>query len=208
MKSVYGIFKKIRSDSVRRILERKAQKNLKNDNFTLISNNCMAGMIYHNLSLQFTSPSINLWIGETPADYIRFLKNLDYYLNSELNFIHDGCDKYPRAYLGDVKIGFVHFKTETQARESWNKRKNRIMPDRIWIIAYYENGVSKEEYVEIKSLGFKNAVIIADDSKSVRFCDVKLKKTEREHEWYSADKSGVRVFEKYFDYVEFLNTNS
>lgn len=208
MKSVYGIFKKIRSDSVRRALERKAQKNLKNNNFTLISNNCMAGMIYHDLSLQFTSPAINLWIGESPADYIKFLKNLDYYLNSELNFIHDGINKYPRAYLGDVKIGFVHYKTEEQARESWNKRKKRIIRDRIWVIACYANGVSKEDYDEIKSLGFKNAVVIADEGGDVRCCDVKLKKTEREREWYTPDKYGVRVFEKYFDYVEFLNTNS
>lgn len=34
---------------------------LKNENFTIISNNCIAGVLYKDLNKKFNSPTINLY---------------------------------------------------------------------------------------------------------------------------------------------------
>ena len=41
---------------------KKLRARLVNRDFTLISNNCCAGIIYSDLGLQFTSPTINLYM--------------------------------------------------------------------------------------------------------------------------------------------------
>lgn len=47
---------------------------LKNHDFTIIANNCIAGCVLHDLNLRFDTPTINLYIPF--PDYILFLKNL------------------------------------------------------------------------------------------------------------------------------------
>lgn len=60
----------------------KLRSRIKNTAPTIISNNCIAGIIYHNLGLKFFSPTINLYI--SGWDYILFVENLEDYLKCEL----------------------------------------------------------------------------------------------------------------------------
>lgn len=57
------------------------RKKLKNKTFSLFLSNCNGGIIYHDLGLQFKSPTINLWI--SPKDFIHFCENLREYLNTD-----------------------------------------------------------------------------------------------------------------------------
>ncbi len=50
---------------------------LKNKDFSLLSNNCNGGVVLNELEMRFNSPFINLNIN--PTDYIKYLKNMDYY---------------------------------------------------------------------------------------------------------------------------------
>lgn len=54
---------------------------LTNKNFSIICNNCVGGILYHELGLKFMSPTINLFI--EAGEYISFLKKMEYYLNYE-----------------------------------------------------------------------------------------------------------------------------
>lgn len=47
--------------------------NLKKNIPSIFSNNCLGGLIYHSLGLEFTSPLINMF--ESPVDYLKLLKN-------------------------------------------------------------------------------------------------------------------------------------
>lgn len=58
----------------------KRKQKLKNENFTILASECAGGVIYHKLGLKFLSPTINLWF--KPSDFLKFLNNLEYYLNS------------------------------------------------------------------------------------------------------------------------------
>ena len=53
-----------------------------NDEFTIFSNDCFAGQVYHIMGKQFKSPTVNCFI--RPIDFVKFLENVDWYLNQEL----------------------------------------------------------------------------------------------------------------------------
>ena len=59
-------------------LNKKNQKRLKNDNFSILASNCIGGVLYHELGMPFLSPFINMYV--EPHDFIKFLKSPKEYL--------------------------------------------------------------------------------------------------------------------------------
>ena len=53
--------------------------------FTIISNNCWAGSVYRYFGLPYLSPTAGLYF--FASDYIKFVSNLQHYVNSELEFV-------------------------------------------------------------------------------------------------------------------------
>lgn len=51
---------------------------LKNKNFSLISNDCVGGCVAKDLRVKMNSPTRNFYFNAD--DFIKFCKNLDYYL--------------------------------------------------------------------------------------------------------------------------------
>ena len=94
----------IRSEKYRRINQ--------NNDFTLITNNCIAGLLYHDLNLEFKSPIINMYI--LANDYIRLLNDFDFYLENELLELKDIDKTYPIGTIGFdekmITLHFLHFK--------------------------------------------------------------------------------------------------
>ena len=110
---------------------------LKNNNFSLIASNCNGGFIYKDLGVRFNSPFVNLFI--KADDFIKLCKDLRGYLEEELVFVKEfdyvyGNISYPTAYLKDVKIYFMHYTSEKDARDAWNRRKARIDWDNLYFI--------------------------------------------------------------------------
>ena len=67
---------------LRTALNSENKKRLANRNFTILCNNCVGGVILHELGERFNSPTVNLFFGA--EDYIKFLEKLDYYLSQTL----------------------------------------------------------------------------------------------------------------------------
>ena len=55
---------------------------LHNSNFTIISNNCAGGIMYHDLGERFNSPTVNLMF--YASDFFTFLENLHEALESDV----------------------------------------------------------------------------------------------------------------------------
>lgn len=55
-------------------INRKNKSKLKNKSFSLISGDCLGGIVLHDLHLQFNSPTVNCWM--YPKDFIKFVNNL------------------------------------------------------------------------------------------------------------------------------------
>lgn len=138
--------------SRRERLIKNVQKNLSNkENFTIISQNCIGGVFYHDMGMRFLSPTINLFIWQ--PDFIRMVMNLEHYMSSELEMYWD--EKYPIGILGgDVKIGFMHYQSCSEAKKSWEDRVHRINYDNIVVVSTDRNGFTAECFEEWKKIPY------------------------------------------------------
>ena len=110
------------------------------EGFTIISCNCIAGITYHNLNMEFLTPTINLYI-EMP-DFLNMCLNLEEYMHRELLEADDSMTKgHPVGVLGgDVRIHFLHYNSFDEAFAAWERRKQRINYDKIFVIITDRDG--------------------------------------------------------------------
>lgn len=186
---------------------------LKNRDFTIISNNCWGGFIYKKFNLEYKTPFIGLFIFS--EDYIRMLKNFDV-IDNELKFIQasdskyknellksNTFNKYPIAKLDDdVEIHFLHYKTECEAREKWNKRVKRINKDNL-LIKFSDRDLCTDILIEeFEKLPYKNKICFTAKQYQGLNSVIQLKefkdKSCVENEW--------NYYEKYINIVDKLNS--
>ena len=110
---------------------KQAYKSLKATDFSIISQNCIGGVLYHDMRMRFLSPTINLFFGG--SDFVRFAKNLQYYINLEIEVHWE--EEYPVGKLDDVTVYFMHYNICTEAKEAWERRKKRINWNKIIILS-------------------------------------------------------------------------
>ena len=115
----------------RDIIVKHMRKKLSNSDFSIISQNCIGGVFYHDMHMRFLSPTINLFFKE--PDFVRFVQNLEHYINTELKIVWG--EEYPIGYLDDILVYFMHYQNCSEAKESWEKRKQRINWNKIIVIA-------------------------------------------------------------------------
>ncbi len=138
IKRVEGrIYRELREKNIKSI-----KMQFRENNFSIISQNCIGGVFCHDMGVRFDSPTVDVFFSAN--DYLRFVLDLKYYLSLPL-IMHWG-EEYPIGMLGDVRIEFMHYQTCSEAYESWNRRVERIHWDRIVVLATDRNGFGEEEY--------------------------------------------------------------
>ena len=141
---------------------------LVNKDFTILTENCLAGGIYHDFKMQFLSPLIN---GEfSTQDYIKFLQQPQYYMKQDLVFVSNNNESLPAFYrglncpvarLGDLYYRFTHYQMpEEKIRTIWNKRKARINWDNIFVILCEKKGCTLEQMKAFEALPYKQKLIL------------------------------------------------
>lgn len=140
------------------------KKKLKKEDWTLICNNCLGGMVTNDFGQQFRSPTVNLFFPK--LSFFDFVEHMDYYLEQPLE--DGGVNeelKYPIAVLRgdgtkpDVLVHFMHYKSFDEAKSKWNSRKQRMNKDNIfvaWTFAFGE--YTEEEYKRFEALPVKKKV--------------------------------------------------
>lgn len=63
-------------------LNKKNRDRFHNKNLTIISQNCVGGVILHELGLRFNTPTVNLWF--SAEDFIKILERPRYYFNHDI----------------------------------------------------------------------------------------------------------------------------
>ncbi len=146
------------------------KKNVKNNNFTIISNNCWAGKCYQYLDMPYLTPTVGLYF--FAPDYIKFISNLKYYLEIPLEFIDATESKYYDelclrnqikniiARLDNVEIVFLHYKTKEEAIEKWERRKKRVNYDNIIIKFSRMNLCTEPEFEAFSKIPFTSKFFI------------------------------------------------
>jgi len=146
---------------------KQRKKQLKNTDFTIISNNCWGGMVYESYDLPKESPTTGLFF--MASDYIKFLSDIKGYLAKELTFIDPKASKhwdflksdkrfgsYPIGVLGDIGIMFLHYHSEKEASEKWKRRIQRIKWDKLIVKFNDQNGCTVDDVKAYAKLPYKN----------------------------------------------------
>ena len=202
-KQIQRIYLKIRS-----IKREYNRKRLKNRDFSLISSNCNGALILHDLGLRFNSPFVNLWI--RPKDYIKMLKDLKGYMESDLVFVNEEGISYPIGLLKDIKVYFQHYSSREEALKKWNERKNRINYDNLFVIFTDRDGCTIEDIKEFDNIeSIKNKVVFTHSRTNDIDSAVYIKGFENEDEVGNLyEYMTPRKIKKYydqFDYVRWFN---
>lgn len=186
---------------------RHNRKNLRNTDFTLICNNCVAGIIYNNYGLRFNSPTINLYF--FMPDYLKFLQNFNHYIQKPLQFkkvskyYPDPVD-YPLGYWDDIEIHFIHFDTPGNANIKWEERKKRINPDNLFIIGSDRDKCTPELIEQFEQLPFKNKIFFTSipygHYSSALYID------KYKHEGMVGDMIEKEQWLNYMDFTHWFNT--
>lgn len=134
-------------------------------NISIIANDCIGGIIYHDLKLKFQSPTINLFF-DSSHDYIEYLSHIEYYSKKRPIEIHrDGID-YP---IGEILNGnksiiihFMHYHSFAEAEAKWVERGKRINYKNIVVIWHVGNevGPSNSDLKVFDSLDFSKKMLI------------------------------------------------
>lgn len=127
------------------------------EGITFISQNCIGGVLYHDLGLQFLSPTINTFIPE--PGFVKMVLNLRYYMEQELVMRWE--EAYPVGTLDDVEIHFMHYSTCKEAKEAWDKRKARINWDKIFVIGTDRDGFDENVYEQWKRIQYPKILFTA-----------------------------------------------
>ena len=191
----------------------RMRKKLMKKDITLFTPNCLGGILFHDLGLQFLSPTVNLML--TQKDFLEFVLNLDDYLSGEFEFFKHNEHCCPCACLtpknGDKKITivFTHYHSEQEALDKWNARKERINKDNIFIFMQERDGVTKEDIQKLANLNVRGVVVFTcDDYKDIPYT-VFVDKYKNDDEVGNILKknhiTGSREYEKYFDFVKWFN---
>lgn len=187
---------------------KKMRARLKNRNMSFFVPSCIGGELFHDLGLQFRSPTINTMIYQT--HFVRFITHYDEYMQKPFVFYTDPENpKVPCAHLGDVDIHFTHYKTPEEAERKWKERAARVDWDNAFVFCSDRDGITDDEIRSLKKLNVRGVVVfsarrIADAPYVLYIPDYKkygettdLQKVNHPFE--------NRNYEKYFDWVKWFN---
>lgn len=153
---------------IRRTLRYSYRKRLQKRDITLITNNCIGGIIYHDMHLQFLSPTINLYFDN--EEFIRFCTYLDEYLSLAVEECISIQKPFPVGVLhgshGDVHIYFMHYDSFEQAVAKWYERKERINYDNLYIIMEAQK-CSSAILAKFNDIPHANKVVLTDGDQDV-----------------------------------------
>lgn len=203
------------SDLMLKLLAPYRKMFLKNKQFTIISNNCFASLVYQRYNLIYQTPTIGTFI--MPDDYIKLLKNLKYYLESPLVFISPNQSKYitvlenidkwghyPIARLDDIEIHFLHYTSSEEASLKWNKRLKRINWNRILVKFSQQNQCKELTLKEFETLNYKYKFCFVNQYLSDNPTFINLKECEQYEEiTFDAER---KYYNKYIHITKLLNS--
>jgi uncharacterized protein (DUF1919 family) len=193
-----------------------ARSKLSNDDFSIIGNNCIVGSIYHKFGLKFASPTV--WCFFFPEEYIRFLENLNWYLNQPLKFTcttrHPSAIKlrdtmkrnYPIGVLGgDIEVHFLHSNSEVEVSNQWSRRLQRVNLENLFIVfSDSEYREFKEELlVRFEKLPFNHKIFFSANRRENSKVNIFVEDYAGEPS--ILDSTINRKWEKYFDVIKWLN---
>lgn len=190
---------------IRRIL-------LKDTTFSIISNNCWGGVIYRHFHLPYQSPTIGLFF--YASDFVEFCSRLSYYVNLDIEFIPLEKSKHredlirrsincPIGKLDDIEIIFLHYSSEEEARDKWNRRKQRINYQNLIFKMSEQNNCTYTDLFNFDSLKYKKKILFT--SKSYGLKSEVIFHVDENTEFIQDD---ITHFKRFINLSDFINQST
>lgn len=146
----------------------------KRPNISIICNNCLGGMLYHDFGIRFNSPFINLMI-PTPQ-YIELLNELDSIKKFDVVDITPNGNRYPIGLLHNkYELHFMHYDSFVEAKDKWKQRVERIDVENLYVILVETHSSCYQDLVNFENLSFKNKIIVTHKAYPEIKCSVPIK---------------------------------
>lgn len=197
-------------NTLRKVVRLTNRLRLTNKDFSLITNNCIGGVMCHDLKQRFNSPIVNLDFEDD--EFIVFCQHLEYYLSLPIEPLPSD-ESFPVGIIhgdyGDVRIYFRHYKSFEEAITKWKERVERIRWSNLYVIM--EGGFVNDAVLkDFATLPYKNKVVITAEPKNI-VCSISMPKGFYTDGFFCgrilqyAGHSLRRNFEV-LDYVTFINS--
>lgn len=154
----WGDFCRARNCRIIRKMSRKLGKGGKP--VTILSQNCIGGVLYKDMGLRFESPTAGMFMKS--KEFVRFCGELDSYLANPLQMRWG--EEYPIGTLGDIEIHFMHYETCRLAQEAWLRRCRRIDFSRIVAVCTDRDGFDEEDFRKWTALPWRKVLFTAKDA--------------------------------------------
>lgn len=209
--SVKALYKEIRFTLRDLIYNSRCRKKLLNNDFSLITCDCTGGCVAKDLKVRMNSPTRNFYFNAD--DYIKFCKNLDYYLSlTPEPYAGDysgGGSEYLMASLGDLKMFLVLYPSVEQCQKEWIRRRDRVNKKNMFFVMNDRNYCTEEDIKAFDALPYDNKVCFTH----VRYPQYKstyyISGSEKDnylksvmnyvHQWW------IKRYYDQFDFVTWLN---
>ena len=193
--------------------ENKKRKRYTGGNVTIIARNCVAGVIYHDLGMEFQSPTINLWIEN--EDFAVFLENLENFIRGGGLIEKETDFDYPVGELScntshgekHITLYFQHYPNFEDAKKQWFKRCQRVDFDRVYVIVEDGNNLTQHDIDRFENLRIQRMAILCGEKSIVGKHVIYMKGfTKRNFPGTSVKYRGLfgKRWIDEFDYINFL----
>ena len=204
----------ILSFPAKRAFRRHLRANVERKEFSIIASNCIGARIYQGLEMPYSSPTVGMFF-HAPC-FIKFVSNLQYYLTRQLFFAESSMyseaernrndETYPLGRLEDIELHFVHYLSEHEAAEKWNRRCARINFDSLYYIFTDRDLCDYSLLQAFDRLPHPNKVCFTAKCHSLKSC-IQLKRFENE-DCVGDLYTNYHFFNGVFDFAEWLNQDS
>lgn len=208
--------KRILINGVTRITKRKYVKDVRKrasdlPELTVLSSDCLAGILYHDLNRKFLSPTINLWFEE--QDFLKFCISPQYYLNGDFRFLSETEKEVPHPVgcLGEedrcIKIYFEHYGSNQECEEAWNRRKSRIDWENLFVVMS-DLELTDEDVQKFYQIKAKRKIMFTwhpERADGKEIFQIRHHGKDHVRRYSNLNWNGFRDFELFFDYVKWLH---
>lgn len=190
----------------------------KHKNFTIISNNCIAGFIYHDLNIEYTSPTVGLQFSQ--QDYVKFCKSFFEYINNEIiesskkdmkedqvefEKLGGGIIDFPVGKLDDLTIYFQHYETFIDAIKKWNRRKKRTYKNNLFFVFLAYDTTPQTLLDDFNNIDHPNKIILTNSKRTDAKNEFPLFNGDKS--WYDKINFKKRYYQK-FDFLDWIYRES
>lgn len=124
---------------------------------SMISQNCIGGVLMHEYNMKFLCPTINCYM--SMPDFVSFCENLPSNLKVDLREKKDETDHaFPVARVGELELIAVHYKTFDEFQNAWNRRRQRVNLNKILLIMTDRDGFTEDLLPRIAKLPYEKVL--------------------------------------------------